>query len=199
MEAATANPTVNPPETWVEKYGDYLYRFAMSRLKNPDLAADCVQETLLAGIRNFDRFDGSRDVKFWLRGIMRNKIVDHFRKLARERQVDIGEDAEILESALYKHTGIPTMSPEPWKFDPRKAFDQVEFWEAFEQCVEQLEGPAHQAFVLKVLDDMETEEVCKVMGIEANYLWVLLHRARKQIKALLEQYWNKSPETDRQE
>ena len=57
---------VTPPEQWVDKYGDYLYGFAMSRLRNPDAANDCVQDTFLAGIKALERFDGSRDIKFWL-------------------------------------------------------------------------------------------------------------------------------------
>jgi RNA polymerase sigma-70 factor (TIGR02943 family) len=71
---------IAPPETWVDRYGNYLYAYAMSRLRNADAAADCVQDTFLAGIKALERFDGSRDIKFWLRGIMRNKIVDQIRK-----------------------------------------------------------------------------------------------------------------------
>ncbi len=84
-----AKVPVTPPEQWVDKYGDYLYGFAMSRLRNPDAANDCLQDTFLAGIKALERFDGSRDIKFWLRGIMRNKIVDQVRKSIKENKVDI--------------------------------------------------------------------------------------------------------------
>ena len=90
---------ITPPERWVELYGDYLFGFAMSRLRNAEAAADCVQDTFLAGIKALDRFDGSRDIKFWLRGIMRNKIVDQIRKSIKENKVDIeAEDEALLES-----------------------------------------------------------------------------------------------------
>ena len=46
-----------------------------------------------------------------------------------------------------------------------------------------------QAFILKMLEDQSTEEICKVMDISANYLWVLLHRARSQLKVSLEAKW----------
>jgi DNA-directed RNA polymerase specialized sigma24 family protein len=39
------------PETWVERYGDNLYRYALLRLRSPDLAADVVQETFLEAPR----------------------------------------------------------------------------------------------------------------------------------------------------
>jgi len=181
---------VAPPATWVDRYGDYLYGFAMSRLRNPDTAADCVQDTFLAGIKALDRFDGSRDIKFWLRGIMRNKIVDQIRKSIKENQVSIAdEDEALLESFWYKYSGIATTNPDPWQFNPRKYYDNTEFWVVFEGCINEIKNPARQAFVLKVLEDQTTEEVCKVLDVTPNYLWVLLHRAREQLKVLLEARW----------
>jgi RNA polymerase sigma-70 factor (ECF subfamily) len=87
---------VVPPETWVERYGDYLYGYAISRLHDPEIAADCVQETFMAGIKALGRFDGSRDIKFWLRGIMSQKIVDEIRKSIKEKKVDIDTEDETL-------------------------------------------------------------------------------------------------------
>ena len=181
---------IAPPETWVDRYGNYLYAYAMSRLRNADVAADCVQDTFLAGIKALERFDGSRDIKFWLRGIMRNKIVDQIRKSIKENKVDIdNEDETLLESFWFKYSGIATTNPDPWQFNPRKAYDNTEFWDVFNVCIDKVKQPARQAFVLRMLEDMETEEVCKVMDITPNYLWVLLHRARQQLKVALEEKW----------
>ena len=84
---------------------------------------------------------------------------------------------------------VATINPEPWQFDPRKVFDNSEFWIVFESCIDQVKEPARQAFVLRMLEEMTTEEVCKVMDITPNYLWVLLHRAREQLKITLEATW----------
>ncbi|MDG1241402.1 MAG: sigma-70 family RNA polymerase sigma factor [Opitutae bacterium] len=174
----------------MDRYGNYLYAYAMSRLRNADAAADCVQDTFLAGIKALERFDGSRDIKFWLRGIMRNKIVDQIRKSIKENKVDIdNEDEALLESFWFKYSGIATTNPDPWQFNPRKAYDNTEFWDVFNACIDKVKQPARQAFVLRMLEDMETEEVCKVMDITPNYLWVLLHRARQQLKMALEEKW----------
>ncbi|MGB0257153.1 MAG: sigma factor-like helix-turn-helix DNA-binding protein, partial [Coraliomargarita sp.] len=69
------------------------------------------------------------------------------------------------------------------------------FWKVFETCINDVKDPARQAFILKVLEDQTTEEVCKVMDITPNYLWVLLHRARAQLKTALEAKWT-GPEAD---
>ncbi len=181
---------IAPPETWVDRYGDYLYGFAMSRLRNPEAAADCVQDTFLAGIKSLDRFDGSRDIKFWLRGIMRNKIVDQIRRAVKERRAHTTpEDEALLESFWFKYTGVTTSTPEPWQFNPREHYDNGEFWVIFEECINEVKNPAREAFVLRMLEDRTTEEVCKVMDITPNYLWVLLHRARGQLKVSLETKW----------
>jgi len=69
------------------------------------------------------------------------------------------------------------------------AVDNGEFWEVFQTCIDEVKDPARQAFVLRVLEDKTTEEVCKLMDIKPNYLWVLLHRAREQLKVHLEAKW----------
>ncbi len=190
--AQSSQPKVEiaQPNTWVDRYGNYLYAYAMSRLRNTEAASDCVQDTFLAGIKALERFDGSRDIKFWLRGIMHNKIVDQIRKSIKENKVDIDhEDEALLESFWFKYSGITTTNPDPWQFNPRKAYDHSEFWDVFNVCIDKVKEPARQAFVLRMLEDMETEEVCKVMDITPNYLWVLLHRARQQLKVALEEKW----------
>lgn len=189
-EAKKPTVEIAPPETWVDRYGDYLYGYAMSRLRNPEAASDCVQDTFLAGIKALDNFDGSRDIKFWLRGIMRNKIVDQIRKSVKENKVSFdSEDEALLESFWFKYSGIATTNPTPWQFNPRKAYDNGEFLKVFEECIGMVKEPARQAFILKMLEDQTTEEVCKVMDINPNYLWVLLHRAREQLKIGLEAKW----------
>lgn len=177
------------PEQWVERFGDYLYRYALSRLREPTLAEDCVQNTFLAGIRKLDTFDRTQQEKFWLRGVMRNQIIDHYRKQARERTIDLGEDTALLESALYRYSGIASLFPQEWQFDPREQFDKAEFSMVFQQCVDELREPLREAFVLKMLEDISTPEVCEVMGVSSDYLWVLMHRAREELRVSLQKRW----------
>ena len=181
---------IAPPETWVDRYGDYLYGYAMSRLHDPEVAADCVQETFMAGIKALNQFDGSRDIKFWLRGIMSHKIVDEIRKSVKEKRVNIDtEDEALLESFWFKYSGTATANPAPWQFNPRKHYDNHEFWEVFDVCIKEVKNPERDAFILRILEDHSTEDVCHTMNISSNYLWVLLHRARLQLKVALEAKW----------
>jgi RNA polymerase sigma-70 factor (ECF subfamily) len=185
-----------PPEQWVDSYGDYLYRYALLRLKDDASAQDAVQETFLAGIKGLDRFDGRVDVKYWLRGILRNKIVDHIRKSVREHPVDDREGMDIVDQFSFKTFGIGPRKPKPWQFDPHQEYEKSEFWEVFQQCLSRLKGNIQQVFVLKMLEGMPTDEVCKVLEIEPNHLWVLNHRARKQLKSCLEVHWDREEAPD---
>ncbi len=179
------------PEQWVDAYGDYLYRYALLRLKDPAAAQDAVQETFLAGIRALPQFDGRVDVKYWLRGILRNKIVDQIRKTVREHPVDEEEGTSLLDQLSFKAFGIADRPRKPWQFDPARDFEKKEFWKAFEHCLGKLSDSMRQAFVLKMIEGMPTEEICKVMNIHPNNLWVLNHRARQQLKTCLEKNWDR--------
>lgn len=180
------------PETWVDAYGDYLFRYAMLRLRDEHAARDAVQETFLAGIRNVAKFDGALDIKYWLRGILKFKIVDHIRRAAREQPVEVEDDEHVLDRLLFKTSGIPTMNPAPWAFDPHSAFDREDFWAIFESCLDGLKEPMRRAFVLKMVDELDTNEVCEALGLSANHVWVLNHRARSLMKQCLEKKWVKA-------
>ena len=72
------------PDQWVELHGDYLFRFALSRLRDPKTAEDLLQETFLAALQSLDRFEGRSTERSWLTGILKHKILDHFRRSGRE-------------------------------------------------------------------------------------------------------------------
>lgn len=184
---------IPPAETWVDEYGDYLYRYALMRLREPSRAEDAVQETFLAAMKNREGFDGRVNFKYWLRGVLRNKIVDYIRKAVREDIVEDTEAHEMVDSFWFKHSGLPTRDPAPWQFDPNAGFERKEFWGVLEQCLSKLKGNMRDAFVMKMLEERDSEEVCKILNVSANNLWVLTHRARAQLKTCLERHWQESP------
>ncbi len=183
--------TVPPPEEWIAEYGDYLYRYALMRLRDPSRAEDAVQETFLAAMKNKDGFDGRVNFKYWLRGVLRNKIVDHIRKAVREDIVEDVEVKELTENKWFRHSGIPVRNPAPWQFDLNASCERKEFWSILEHCLSKLTGTMREAFVMKMIDERDSDEVCEILGITPNNLWVLTHRARGQLKGCLEENWQK--------
>src|SRR5215470_3247631 len=80
----TRTVKLSDPERWVEEHGDYLFKYALSRLRDPARAEDMVQETFLAALKGGKDFQGRSSEKSWLVGILKNKICDSYRKASRE-------------------------------------------------------------------------------------------------------------------
>lgn len=184
------NDAINP-DRWVEEHGDILYRYAYVRLKDHAIAQDIVQETFLAAMKARERYQGRSSERSWLMGILRHKLIDYLRKAAREVKIDDVEHEGFEDSLLFKEAGIPHWRPPNWQFNPRKVFEQKEFWDVFSHCLSKLDKRMNMAFTMKELEDLSTDEVCKALGVEPTYLWVILYRARNNLKDCLEKNWLK--------
>jgi RNA polymerase sigma-70 factor (ECF subfamily) len=79
-QRAEINNPIENPESWVDQYGDVLYHFTLSRIKDPSIAEDLVQETFLAALHSIKDFQHRSSIKTWLTSILKHKIIDHFRK-----------------------------------------------------------------------------------------------------------------------
>jgi len=77
-------PSIQTEACWVDDHGECVYRYALVHVRKPEMAEDLVQETFLAAVRGYEKFGARSSERSWLVGILKNKIVDHFRKLGRE-------------------------------------------------------------------------------------------------------------------
>lgn len=186
------------PERWVEEHGDCLYRYALLRVRRPEVAEDLVQEAFCAAIRTFGSFRGKSSERSWLCGILKNKICDYFRKLGRETCFT---DLEFLEDEL-SHKFVPQgfwnhdLGPLEWKPEAEVVMHRTEFWETFKSCLARLPQRVADVFMLREIEEMETAQICDALSISPNNLWVMLHRARMALRECLEMNWFKghSPE-----
>jgi RNA polymerase sigma factor (sigma-70 family) len=86
-----AEPT--DPATWVDRHGDYLFRYALARLRQANLAEDLVQEAFLGALQGRDQFAGVSSERTWLVSILKRKIIDHLRRHHQEQPLsDIAPD-----------------------------------------------------------------------------------------------------------
>jgi RNA polymerase sigma-70 factor (ECF subfamily) len=176
------------PEDWVALHGDVLFRFAITRVKDPGVAEDLVQETFLAALKGRESFSGKSSERTWLVGILKHKISDHFRNASREQPV---EDPQVYidPEDPFDESGRWKVGPGKWGGSPAKAMEDKEFWGVFGRCLEDLPERLRQVFSLRELDGVEGSQVCKVLSISSTNLWVILHRARTQLRKCLELNW----------
>ena len=188
------NPPNNlDPERWVDEHGDYLFHYALSRLRDPVRAEDFVQEALLSALRGADRYQGRSTERTWLTGILKNKLLDHFRKSGRETTfTDLDFYAE-EEERTFENREFPdhwngSNAPSEWD-QAGAALDREEFWQVFHRCSGKLPERVARVFLLREVDDLPSEEICATLNISPNNLWVMLHRARLALRQCLETNW----------
>jgi len=180
------------PERWVDQHADSLYRYALLRLRDHRLAEDIVQETFLAALQSRDKFAGHSSERTWLVGILKHKMIDYFRKASRETPFEQIELLSSEQEEFFNKTGKwkghwkEELGPIEWGADPGTVLKQREFWEIFDRCLSALPPRLAQVFTLREMEGLSTEEICQMLNISAANLWVMLHRARAQLRSSLE-------------
>lgn len=193
MSTTTPPGTMSDPATWVDQHGDALFRYALLKLRDQTLAEDMVQETFLAALKARENFAGQSSEKTWLIGILKHKIVDHFRKHRREQSSD---DIETLSDQLdhqfdqqFDRTGHWSVSLARWQ-EPDRAHENGEFWKVFAACIAHLPDHLADLFILREVRGLSTEEICKLLEISTtNNMWVMLSRARMRLRTCLDSRW----------
>ncbi|MBI3284154.1 MAG: sigma-70 family RNA polymerase sigma factor [Burkholderiales bacterium] len=167
-----------------------LLRFALLQLRSAAAAEDAVQETLLAVLEKPDGFAGLSSLRTYVTGILKYKIIDHLRACGREKQLDVAdEDNENdLIDSLFQANGHTVSMPAAWGA-PEATLEQKDFFRVLETCLERLPAKTARVFMMREWLELETEEICKELGLTTSNLWVLLYRARLRLRACLDLNW----------
>lgn len=184
------------PAIWVEKYGDYLFAFAYSRVRNEAAAEDLVQETLLSALEGYSNFGGKSSEKTWMTGILKNKIHDHFRKNSKraeltEEEADMSSYDYLFErDDEWKGHFNDRLGPISWKTaTPDAVLEKSEFRNILTSCLSELPERVANAFTLREMDGLSSEEICGVLRVSAGNYWVMMHRARLHLRRCIEFNW----------
>lgn len=180
---------IDDPESWVDHYGDFLYRFALSRIKDPAVAEDLVQETFLAALRGRENFKGHSAGRTWLVAILKHKIVDYIRKKIREPSSDKIEVLTDQTDPDFNEQGEWQLRPSKWAVNPGRIYEQKEFLDVLYRCLAGVPERLAEAFMMREMDGLSTAEVCKALDITATNSWVMLYRARMSLRRCLEDSW----------
>lgn len=184
------------PERWLSDYGDAMFHYALSRLGDRARAEDAVQESLLAALSARQTFRGASAEKTWLFGILKHKILDQFRRNAREVQIEDDDQADALIERAFDAGGSWRLRPAAWQ-DPGNDVERSEFWTMLEHCIGGLPEKLGTTIRLVEIDELDSEETCKALGITATNLWVRLHRARLALRECIERSWFAGDRTGR--
>ena len=176
-QSESDEPRLNP-QMWVEAYGDYLFRYANSRLRDPNAAEEVVQETFLAGVRYSEQFAGTGSERGWLMGILKRKIIDHVRARNKHNRAQPYEDEHDPSAQMFDAMGNWKPGAINWSPPPGQQMELDELQVVVKDCMSGLPKGQADVFVLSVMEELDSEEICETLGISPSNFWVRMHRAR---------------------
>ena len=173
----------------IEALRPVLLKYARLQLRNPAWAEDAVSDTVLAALEKPQAFAGASQLKTWLIGILKHKLVDQIRKNSRELSTTAtNEDGEDLDELLFAADGHWRETQHDWG-NPEDTLRQLDFMRVLEACVEKLPGQQGRLFMMREWLELESDEICKELCITPTNLWVMLHRARLRLRECLQSGW----------
>lgn len=176
------------PDKWVDNYADYLFNYAVVRVNNEMLAKDLVQETFFAGLKSAKKFEGKSSERTWLISILKRKVIDYYRKInSRKGQAEI--KMNFYEFGDREGDWIEERVPQSWNNEAERNIENQELKEQIDKCIDSLPEKYAMVFKMKTIREFETEEICKELEITPSNLWVIIHRARTQLRGCLEKNW----------
>jgi RNA polymerase sigma-70 factor (TIGR02943 family) len=178
-------------ETDVAAQRSYLMRFARLQLRNDAWAEDAVSETILAAVARPQGFAGQSQLKTWLVGILKHKVVDALRSNLREvnfSDVQGDRESDALDALGFIPDGHFAEQPANWG-NPDQDLAQRQFMTVMDACVQKLPPMQGRLFLMREWLEMECDEVCKELNITSTNLYVQLHRARLRLRECLELNW----------
>ena len=188
---ATDRTTLEPAK-WVDNHADFLYYYALSRINNDETARDLVQDVFLAGLEKVSSFEGRSTERTWLTSILRNKIVDIYRKKTPgSLEIPANEKNESDERDFFEENGhwMEKNMPVPmWEHDV-DIVRSKEFEKILEGCMKKLPAMWMSVFTMKYFEEESTKTICQVLDITQSNYWIIIHRAKLNLRACLQKNW----------
>jgi RNA polymerase sigma-70 factor (TIGR02943 family) len=180
------------PHQWVKAHADYLYAYALPRINDEEQARDLVQETFLAALEKVKTFEGRSSERTWLTAILRNKIIDVYRKkssgLVNIEVKQAEKEQEDFFDSEYGHWNSGP-APQPFAIDNYDPLASKEFNSVLAKCMEKLPELWLSVFTMKHMDDETTDTICAELKLTSSNFWVIIHRAKLSLRACLQKNW----------
>jgi RNA polymerase sigma-70 factor (ECF subfamily) len=180
--------------SWVSLYTHDLLNWALQRVSVIAVAEDLVQDTFLSAYGAYQTFENRSSPKSWLIAILNRKIIDHYRKEAKMKFVNVEGSEEnisiLMTNTLFQQneSWVNNESGKNWDSDEH-LLDNEDFNKVMAACMDDL--PAKWKYIVssKYIDDKNTSSICQEMEITQSNYWQIVHRAKLLLKVCIEKYW----------
>lgn len=158
-------------EALIARHQARIYRFGLKMCRDPEVAKDVVQDTLIAMARGVRDFRGGSSLSTWLYTIARSFCIkSHRRSKFAPDQV---QSLDVPETAALADPAPPS--------DEALASRRVE--QVLEAAIRALDPKYREVLVLRDVEGLTAAEVAEVMGISVEAVKSRLHRARMEVRA----------------
>ena len=161
------------------------YAFAMRVCGNREDAEDVAQETMIRLAPSLNRFSDSRGLGLWLYKVAKSRCLMSRRlsKFAPTHRLSLDE--------LMPHPrDTARLASEAWPVSPEQVVLRQELREQLQRAILNLPKPYRLVLVLRDVEQLDTHEVAKVLGITPASVKMRLHRARVFVRNALDRYFN---------
>lgn len=168
--------------SWREFHGTYsrlIRQFALKQGMAEDEVEDVVQETLLSvakSIREFEYDPAECSFKSWLLGVTRHRVIDHFRRHPRAREVRQAPSDSGPRTATSERVPDPrSLAPEDvWEAEWQSNLVEL----ALEKLKAQVSTTHFQIFYLHVIKQQPTSKVARALGVSVGQVYLVKHRLK---------------------
>lgn len=185
------NNTLHPRQ-WVNNHADYLFAYAIARINDEEQAKDLVQETFLAALERAAAFEGKSTERTWLTAILKNKIVDVYRKKSSGLKPVTLKENDMEPDNFFAEDGhwLPEFGPKEFGIEDKDHLVSREFERILQLCMQKLPALWKAVFTMKHIDEESTQTICTEMKVTSSNFWVIIHRAKLNLRACLQKNWN---------
>jgi RNA polymerase sigma-70 factor (ECF subfamily) len=171
-------------ERLVRAYGGRMLSVAQRLLGNAEEARDAVQEAFISAFSSIDRFEGGSLVSTWLHRIVVNAALMKLRSRRRAHEEPIDD---LLPTFL--DDGHQAQPAREWKDDVHKSLERREVRDAVRAAIDRLPETYRTVLMLRDIEEMDTEEVARLLEVTPNAVKIRLHRARQALRTLLDPHF----------